>query len=168
MKKSTLLKTSAIGAAIVLMQATQWAAAEPNPNAPTPYDSNPFVIPANSVFYACNFDLRVQYLGKAKTITLPGSRFVSTSTSPGLKAILTNVSDESKTVTLNITGSIKNSMDEYGNNVYTANGRNLMGDPTTGLVLVMGNFKYVFDSAGTLVTPLNGVGRMLQVCEMVE
>ena len=101
-------------------------------------------------------------------MALPGGRFVSISTSPGLSATLKNESN-GNTVTISITGTIKRSIDDYGTNVYTATGRNLLGDPTTGLVLTVGGFSYVFDSSNTtLVKPLSGVGRQLSACAMVE
>ena len=135
---------------------------------PAPVDGTPFTIPAKSEFYACDFDLQVQYHGKGATRTLPGGRFVSIAISPGLRVTLTNLQN-GNSATLNITGTFKQSMDAYGNLVTTVNGRNLLGDPTTGLVLVIGNFGYTFDGSNTvLLKPLSGTGQMLQACPMVQ
>ena len=163
--KSTSKAAIAIATVCTLIS-VQEAPAQQLP--PQPVDNTPFVIGANSAFYACTFDLQVQYEGKGSTLTLPGSRYLTIGISPGLNVMLTNLSNRNS-VKLNITGTLKHSLDPHGNNVWTANGRNLLGDPTTGLVLVTGNFSYVFDSSGTtLVKPLSGVGRQLAICPMLE
>lgn len=167
MKKKLSKSVVCIGIAIASL-APQFTLAQQLAARPSPAGSDQFVIPANSSFYACNFDLGVQFSGKAGALALPGGRFVGISTSPGFFVTLTNMTDQTKTVTLNITGTIKQSLDSYGNNVYTANGRSLVGDPIPGLVLVVGNYKWVFDSSNNLVENLNGTGRMMPVCPMVE
>jgi hypothetical protein len=111
------------------------------------------------------FDVRISEAGKAKTINLPGERFITTS--PGLDATLTNLSNPSKTVTLNITGAMHQSTTQTGDILTVATGRNLLGDPVAGLVLAIGNFSFVFDKNGVLVQPLIGHGQLIDVCALI-
>jgi hypothetical protein len=57
-------------------------------------------IPAGGV---CAFGVEISGTGKAKTIDLPGDRFIFTS--PGLHATLTNLDNPMKQVMLNVTGA---------------------------------------------------------------
>ena len=100
------------------------------------------------------------YSGKAKTLQLPGGRFIFTS--PGLTATLTNVeSGEQETVV--ITGAFHQTTLENGDVVTEATGRNLLGDPEAGFVIAVGNFSYVFDAEDNLVQPLQGEGQLIDV-----
>lgn len=168
MKNNRFLNPSvALGIAMTLQVLPHYAGAQTNPPPPQAYDETPFPIPAHSVFGDCNFDMQGQFIGKGAFKSLPGGRFISISTSPGLSITLTNESSHA-TVTLNVTGTFKTYLDPSGNYVTQANGRNLLGDPGTGLVLAIGDFNFAFDANGNLVTPLNGNGRLLPICPMLQ
>ena len=101
-------------------------------------------------------------------MTLPGGRFVTIAISPRLNVRLTNLSNN-LTTTLNITGTVKTSTDQYKNNIFTFDGRNLVGDPgQPGLVLTIGNFHFVSDKYGVPVTLLNGTGQLVSICSLLE
>lgn len=153
-------------ATLFALQASGQAFAKQLP--PTSVDTTPFIIAANSAFYACAFDLQVQYNGKGGSLALPGGRFTSVAISPGFTATLTNVQKQENSLTVSLTGTIRTSVDSYGITTYMATGRNLLGDPTTGLVVAIGDFSFAFDSSGRLVKTLSGTGRLLPVCPMVE
>jgi hypothetical protein len=167
MTKVRLFKLSAAMGVAIALQLPHFAAAQ-NAPPPVPVDEVPFIIPANSAFYACKFDLAVQYSGKGATVTLPGGRFVTVAISPRLTVKLTNLSNHS-TTTLNITGTVKTSTDQYMNNILMLNGRNLVGDPgQPGLVLAVGNFSFVSDKFGIPVALLSGTGQIISVCSLLE
>lgn len=159
----TLRKTAAVAAAFLTIQGA--AIAQQSPPVP---QNDVIVVPAKSAFFACDFDLRIQLVGKGGFLTLPGGRFLSITTSPGLKATLTNLANN-HAATVDVSGTNRHSLDPYGNNVYNVAGRNLLGDPTTGLVVAVGDFSFVFDSSGTtLVKPLSGHGRLIDACLLVQ
>ena len=122
-------------------------------------------MPVGAVFGRCDFPIQYQLSGKAKLLTLPGGRFITTA--PGQTATLTNL-DTGKKVTLNITGAFHQTTDEDGNVVTMATGRNLLGDPDAGFVLAIGNFSYVFDKNGNLVQSLEGEGQLIDVCSVLS
>ena len=82
---------------------------------------------------------------------------------PGRKQILQRLG-----AWLDITAPITFSTDATGNTTYVSNGRSILGDPTTGLVLAVGNFSWTFDMNGNLVHSLNGTGRLIPVCPMIQ
>jgi hypothetical protein len=86
----------------------------------------------------CDFPIEFDLSGKGKTIALPGGGFIMTS--PGLHATLTNLSAPEHQVTLNITGSITETVLESGNVQRVHRGRNLFFDPSTGLLLLIGQW----------------------------
>jgi hypothetical protein len=131
-------------------------------NPPTDNDFT-VTIPAGG---ACAFGVEISVTGKMKTIMLPGGRSIITS--PGLHATLTNLDDPTKTVTLNITGASHVTEEQDGSMVIVFTGRNLNLDPQAGFVLAIGNFSIVFDAAGNLIQPLEGKGRLLDVCAMID
>jgi hypothetical protein len=119
---------------------------------------------SGAVFGKCDEPISLVYSGKAKTLQLPGERFIFTS--PGLTATLTNVeSGEQETVV--ITGAFHQTTLENGDVVTVATGRNLLGDPEAGFVIAVGNFSYVFDAQGNLIQPLEGEGQLIDVCELL-
>ena len=73
-------------------------------------------IPAGEV---CAFGVEISGAGKAKTIDLPGDRFIFTS--PGLHATLTNLDDPTKQVTQNITGAFHQTTEQDGSVVTERN-----------------------------------------------
>jgi hypothetical protein len=162
MKNLCFLKLSAAVGVAVALQMPHLVAAQQVP--PGPIDQT-FVINPGDAPYACNFALQLQIQGKSGTLTLPGPRLIITS--PSQYVMLTNLNTKA-TVTLNITGTTQFHEDQSFNAVYVVNGRNLLGDPVAGLVLGIGNFNFIFDQGGNLITPLNGTGRLLPVCAMLE
>lgn len=140
----------------------QASAAAQNQNAPQ--DVNLTIpIPAGGV---CTFAVELSLTGKAKTIELPGSRFIFTS--PGLDATATNLDDPSKQVTLNITGAFHQTTEQDGSVVTVVTGRNLLFDPQAGFVLAIGNFSFVLDADENLIQPLEGQGQLIDVCATIE
>lgn len=113
---------------------------------------------------ACAFPIRVSVTGNAASIVLPGNRLIVTA--PGQDAVITNLSDGSN-VTLNITGVFHVSTDQNGDTVTVVTGRNLLGDPVAGFVLAIGDFSFIFDSAGNLIQPLTGTGTLTDVCTLI-
>ena len=166
MRRSIMLALIAL-LALAVAAPMAVAAAPPNPNAgaPVPVDATPTDLPAGAVFGRCDFPIRYQLSGKAKLLTLPGGRFITTA--PNQTATLTNL-NTGKKVTLNITGVFNQTTDENGNVVTMATGRNLLGDPQAGFVLAIGNFSYVFDAKGNLVQPLQGQGQLIDVCGLLS
>jgi hypothetical protein len=128
-------------------------------------------LPAGAVFGRCDFPIRYELSGKAKLITLPGGRFITTA--PDQYATLTPILpngtlDLAHQERINITGSFHQSTDEEGNVVTVATGRNILGDPEAGFVLAIGNFSYVFDADNNLVQPLQGEGQLIDICELLS
>ena len=128
---------------------------------PTEVDPTPFEIPAG-VF--CEFAFRVEPDGKAKAIELPGERMIFLS--PGLTWTITNL-DNLNQETFRIPGAFHVDTLENGAVETVATGRNILGDPVAGLVLAMGRFSFVFDAGGNLIQPLQGTGRLLDICELL-
>jgi hypothetical protein len=56
---------------------------------------------------------------------------------------------------------------ENGDLETVVTGRNILGNPVAGLVLAMGRFSFVFDAGGNLIQPLQGTGRLLDICELL-
>ena len=169
MKTKSRISIAACG----FLLATQFASAAQNGLPPVDIGHTQ-VIPAKSVFYACEFNLSFSVEGKSGIITLPGNRFIFTS--PAQSATLINLdSNPPKEVKLNITGSSKLSTNQQGDQIYQARGRNLLVDPGQtnkdgyeGLVLAIGNFSYIFDSEGHLIQYLKGNGTITKVCDLIR
>jgi hypothetical protein len=156
--------------ALVVAAPMAVAARTENPRAPVPVEGSQ-VLDAGAVFGRCDFPILYELSGKAKLITLPGGRFITTA--PDQFATLTPILpngdlDLAHQQTLNITGSFHQSTDENGNVVTVATGRNLLGDPEAGFVLAIGNFSYVFDAKGNLIQPLEGEGQLVDICTLLE
>jgi hypothetical protein len=133
--------------------------------APNPPEDIDFTIPIPAG-EACAFGVEISGTGKAKTIDLPGERFIFTS--PGFDATLTNLDDPSKQVTLNITGAFHQTTQGDGSIVMVSTGRSLLGDPEAGFVLAIGNFSFVFDADGNLIQPLAGKGQLIDACALID
>ena len=159
-----------VGILLALAVATPMVFAQPNGTPPQPVDETSFELPPlgdpNAIAAACEFPVRVQFSGKAKTIELPGDRTIFTS--PGLNVTLTNVDEPENQVTLNVTGALHQTVLENGDVVTVATGRNLLGDPEAGFVLAKGRFSFVFDAEGNLIQPLSGKGKLIDVCELLS
>lgn len=161
MKRIVLL---IVGVLLALVVAAPMVVAQPNGGKPTKVEETPIDLDSGAVFGKCDDPVRLVYSGKAKTLQLPGERFIFTS--PGLTATLTNVeSGEQETVV--ITGAFHQTTLENGDVVTEATGRNLLGDPEAGFVIAVGNFSYVFDAEDNLVQPLQGEGQLIDVCELL-
>ena len=154
-------KFSSVLAVLILGLAFgQLSVAAPNP----PEDSDfTIVLPAGE---ACVFDVEISLTGKAKTIDLPGDRFIFTS--PGFDVTLTNLDDPSQQVTLNVTGAFHETTEADGSVMTVSTGRSLLGDPEAGFVLAIGDFRYVFDAEDNLIQPLMGKGKLIDVCGLLE
>jgi hypothetical protein len=134
-------------------------------NAPQPVDETPFLIEANDPRFpgACPFPVELVQSGKSKEIVRPNGDVLTTS--PGLDATLTNV-NTGEQVTFNITGTVLRTTLENGDVKTVFRGRNLGIDPKAGMVIAIGRFTFVF-SGSTLVQPLKGKGRLIDVCEVL-
>jgi hypothetical protein len=137
----------------------QLSVAAPNP--PTDVVQT-ITIPAGGV---CAFGVEILLTGKAKTIDLPGDRFIFTS--PGLDATLRNLDDPSKQVTLNVTGAFHQTTTQDGSVVTVTTGRSLLFDPQAGFVLAIGHFSFVFDADQNLIQPLEGQGQLVDACALI-
>ena len=154
-----------VGVLAALVVAAPMVIAQPIGGKPTDVSEEPIDLDSGAVFGNCDFPIRLEYSGKAKTLQLPGERFIFTS--PGLTATLTNVeTGEQETVT--ITGAFHQTTLDNGDVVTEATGRNLLGDPEAGFVIAVGNFSYVFDAEGNLIQPLEGEGQLIDVCGLLS
>jgi hypothetical protein len=163
MRKSCFVVAFVVPAALGLLWA-QFSIAAQSPPFPV---SVSFVQPANAVAPGeCAFDVNVAFSGKAKTLTLPGGRFILTA--PGFNVTLTNLSDSTKSVALNITGAVHQSTQGNGNLVSRVTGRNLVGDPVAGFVLSIGNFSIIFDANGNVIQPFRGDGQLISLCKLIS
>jgi len=161
MKRIVLLVLGILSALVV---AAPMVLAQPNGGKPTNVDETPIDLDSGAVFGKCDDPISLVYSGKAKTLQLPGERFIFAS--PKLTATLTNVeSEEQETVV--ITGAFHQTTLENGDVVTEVTGRNLLGDPEAGFVIAVGNFSYVFDDEGNLIQPLEGEGQLIDVCELL-
>jgi hypothetical protein len=153
-----------VGIFLALVVAAPMVAAQSNGGKPKDVDEAPINLDSGAIFGNCAFPVRLKYSGKAKTLQLPGRRFIFTS--PELTATLTNV-ESGKQETVVITGAFHQTTLENGDVVTEATGRNLLGDPQAGFVVAVGNFSYVFDADGNLIQPLTGDGQLIDVCELL-
>jgi len=167
-KKFSQNITRTITGLIGLLLVSTAPLAAPGVNGGKPVEvSGSFVIPANSVKPGeCAFDVSLAINGKAKTITLPGNRFIATS--PGLNVEVTNLSDLAKTVSLSVTGAFHQTIKSNGDIVTIVTGRNFLTDPLAGVVLAIGTFRFAFDASGNLIEPLNGQGQLINVCDLIS
>jgi hypothetical protein len=133
-----------------------------NGNPPAEQDINLTLDPG----VACAFGVNLSGHGKGKTITLPGNRLIITS--PGLHVTVTNLSDMSKHVTLNATGSSHITNEADGGSIVAYTGRNVNLDPVAGFVLAIGHFSIAFDADGNPTRPLQGKGKLIDICELIQ
>jgi hypothetical protein len=154
----------AVSVVLALVVAVPMVSAQGQGGKPKNVDEEPIDLDSGAVFGNCAFPVRLEYSGKAKTLQLPGERFIFTS--PELTATLTNVATGDQE-TVVITGAFHQTTLENGDVVTQATGRNLLGDPKAGFVVAVGNFSYVFDAEGNLTQPLAGDGQLIDVCELL-
>ena len=125
-------------------------------------DDPPFIITEEQFTGACSFPVAFEPTGKEKQIELPNGTLLITS--PGLDVTLTNT-ETGTSETFNVTGAVRVLPPEEGIQVTEVTGRNLLIDPDAGFVVASGNFSFAFDEEGNLVQPLEGEGRLIDVCE---
>jgi hypothetical protein len=164
MKRAIVLALSVILA--LTMAAPTVLARSDNGTAPTDV-SQTFIVEPGATGGSCDFRLQVAVSGKGKTITQPdGSRIL---TSPGLKATVTNLATPENQATFSISGAFHETTDPVTRAVTTkVTGRNLLFDPDAGIVLLSGNFSFVFAADGTLIQPFEGKGRVIDVCALLS
>ena len=166
MKRAIVVAISVI-LALVLAAPTLLARSD-NGKAPQPVSAD-FIVEAGDPGGSCDFDIRLEVSGKGKTITQPdGSRIL---TSPGLKVTLTNTDPVTggEQARFSISGAFHETTDPVTGEVTTkVTGRNLLFDPDAGIVLLSGNFSFVFAADGTLIQPFEGKGRVIDVCELLS
>jgi hypothetical protein len=120
----------------------------------------------------CDFPLKVEVSGKAKTIVLPDGAVVgvtSIGTSPDLFVTVTNLANDEQ-ATFNITGAFHNSANtpKPGQVTTVSTGRSLVFDPVRGPVIAIGNFSFVSNSDATIVPgSLEGEGQLIDVCALL-
>jgi hypothetical protein len=164
MKRAIVLALSVIlaltmAAPTVLAQSDNGVAPGPSP------DSGIFTVNPGDFPGTCDFPMLFEVSGKEKTITLPDGTLIITS--PGLDVTVTNLDNLENQATFSITGSFHESTNETGQVTTLARGRSLLFDPVAGTVIASGNFSYVFNADGTLAQPLEGEGRLIDVCALL-
>jgi hypothetical protein len=169
MKRAIVLALSVILA--LTMAAPTVLARSDNGTAPTDA-SQTFTVEAGAVPGTCDFDMRLEVSGKAKTIVLPDGAVVgvtSIGTSPDLFVTVTNLDTPENQATFNITGAFHNSADtpQPGQVTTVSTGRSLLIDPVAGTVIAIGNFSFVSNSDGTVAEPLEGEGQLIDVCALL-
>ena len=166
MKRAIVLALSVILA--LTMAAPTVLARSDNGTAPTDASQTVIVEPG-AEGGSCDFPLRLDLSGKGKTITLPdGSRIIETS--PGLFVTVTNTVNGEQ-ATFNISGTFHKTTAENGDVTTKVTGRNLLSDPDAGIVLLSGNFSFVFDAQGNLLQSFedtDGHGQVIDVCELLS
>ena len=163
MKRAIVLALSVI---LALTMAAPTVLAQGNGGAPEDVSGT---IPPEDVakFFPghCSFPIQLDLSGKGKVITLPDDRRILTS--PGLHVTVTNM-DNSEQATFNVTGTFHETTDPVTRDVTTrVTGRNLLFDPDAGIVLLSGNFSFVFDAEGNLIQPFEGKGQVTDVCALL-
>ena len=167
MKRAIVLALSIILA--LTMAAPTVLAQEGPPNGGAPQDvSGTFTVNPGDILGTCDFSMQLEVSGKGKTIVLPDGRRILTS--PGLHVTITNL-DNGEQATFNITGTFHETTNLETGEVTTVTtrvtGRNLLFDPEAGTVIAIGKFSFVFDAEGNLVQPLEGKGRLIDVCALL-
>jgi hypothetical protein len=143
----------ALALAIVLVAARDVSAAPPEPVNDT------FTVEEG----VCDFAVDAEVSGKTKFIELPGGRFIATS--PGARITLTNEEEPTHHVTYVITGALHGKDLESGDLLLVVTGRNLLFDPSYGMLLTIGHFSQVVDLEAETATPPEGKGRVIDVCQ---
>jgi len=126
-------------------------------------------VPINQTFFfsgICAFTVQVTVTGKAGVINLPNGGFILTS--PAESGTFTNLSDPTKSVTLNITGTDHISFDQNGDTIQTLAGRNAFVSPSVGLLLLIGNFTFVTDPNGNIISGPTGSGTITDICGLIN
>ena len=167
MKRAIVLALSVILALVVaaptvLAQSDNGVAPSPHPFSGT-FTVNPGDFPGT-----CDFPMLFEVSGKEKRITLPDGTLIITS--PGLDVTATNLQNGEQ-ARFSITGTFFETTAENGDVTTVVTGRNLLFDPDAGIVLLSGNFSFVFDAEGNLIKafddPPAGKGQLIDVCALL-
>jgi hypothetical protein len=166
-KRAIVLAISVILA--LTMAAPTVLAQSANGTAPEPVRADFIVMPGDR-FGSCedpDFPIRLQVSGKGKEITQPdGSKII---TSPGLFVTVTNTVNGEQ-ATFSISGTFFETTAANGDVTTVITGRNLLRDPDAGVVLLSGNFSFVFDKKGNLIQSFedtDGNGQVIDVCALL-
>ena len=89
-------------------------------------------------------------------------------TGPATFGTFTNLSDPTKNVTLNITGVFHPSSDQNGNTIVRVTGRGPPEDPSSGPLLLAGEFTLVFDPQGNIISGPTGNGQTINICQLIN
>jgi hypothetical protein len=150
-----------IAAPIVLGVLAVAPPAYADPPKPTPVTFS-FTIAANADTGGCDFPVLVEGRGKTKAIELPSGGVIVIA--PNTKVTATNT-ETGKSVMYSINGAFHNEApDAQGNVVTKATGRNFLTDPFAGVVVTSGNFSFTTRSDGSNAVPLDGKGKIIDVC----
>src|SRR5215207_11693801 len=152
-----------MAAPTVLAQSDNGVAPGPSPSSGT------FTVNPGDPGGSCAFQLQLEASGKEKRITLPDGTLIITS--PGLDVTATNLQNGEQ-ARFSITGTFfETTNPENGDVTTVVTGRNLLFDPDAGIVLLSGNFSFVFDAEGNLIKsfedPPAGNGQVIDVCALL-
>ena len=177
MKRAIMIALSVILALVLAAPTVLAQEGSPNGVAPGVVNTSftlpakdPTAPPTSTASFGCNFPLFFEVTGKTKTITQPDGSFIVTS--PGLYVTVTNEVTH-KALTFNATGSTHGTPrpDDSGIVDYVITGRNVALDPA-GVFLNKGRFTYTLDESDpaniTIVTPQEGKGQAIDVCELLS
>ena len=114
---------------------------------------------------ACGFDVQATVTGKEGVINLPSGGLIIHGAEYGT---FTNLSDPTKSVTVHLPGAVHISFDQNGDTIYMATGRNGWIDPSFGILLLVGNFTFVYDSNGNLIEGPTGNGQITSICDLIN
>ena len=163
MKRATVVLALSVILALTMAAPTVLARSD-NGTAPTDA-SQTFTVEPGAQGGSCDFPIQLDLSGKAKTIELPNGAFIMTS--PGLDVTVTNeITGEQ--ARFSITGTFFETTAENGDVTTVITGRNLLFDPDAGIVLLSGNFSFVFDAEGNLLQSFEGEGQVIDVCELLS
>lgn len=159
----SLSLTCAVGVLLVILTAPDAFAQNGHPPEVL---SDFFTIEAGDPNGSCAFPVSVSIQGRAKFIGKRGHPGLFIVSSPGLNVTFVNLSDPTKEVTLNITGSLH--VTKTSGDAFLAKGRNLLIDPTVGIVISIGNVSIRIDQNGHVTVVNVKAGRLVDVCELLE
>jgi hypothetical protein len=155
----------AISVILALTMAAPTVLAQGNGGAPEDVEGT-FTVDPGDPGGSCDFQMLLEVSGKGKTITLPDGRRILTS--PGLFVTVTNLDTPENQATFSITGAFHETTNPENDEVTTkVTGRNLLFDPEAGIVLLSGNFSFVFDAEGNLIQAFEGNGQVIDVCALL-
>jgi len=127
-----------------------------------------FIVEPGDPGGSCAFRLQLDLSGKGKEITQPDGSLIITS--PGLDVTATNLQNGEQ-ARFSITGTFFETTNPENGDVTTViTGRNLLFDPDAGIVLLSGNFSFVFDAEGNLIQSFedtDGKGQVIDVCALL-